>query len=169
QAYTSWHVVIVRRGRSAPDHLDTQLRKGLEGLTEKIEIRLDAPGDASLSSILEFRGRQPDLIGVLLAGDELGCDALLEMAMSSGLHPAADLFYSDERRVSPVTGQVQAFFKREWSPDLLTASNFLGRFWCALPGVLIRARATYGEWFRFGDYDLILRCTEAASEICHVA
>ena len=169
QVYTSWHVVIVRRGRRVPKHLDAQLRDGLEAIAGKVEIRLDVAADISLSSLAETRGQRPNLIGILLAGDVLGCDALLEMAIGAGLHPEVELFYSDERRISPVKKNHQAFFKPQWSPDLLTATNYIGRFWCAAPTVLNRAGTKYGEWHRFGDYDLILRCTEAASEIHHIA
>ena len=111
---------------------------------------------------------RPGLIGVLLAGDVLSCDALLEMAITSGMHPDAELFYSDESRISPVSGKSEVFFKPQWSPDLLTATNYIGRFWCTLPGVLSRARVTTGDWLRFGDYDLVLRCTEAADAIIRI-
>jgi O-antigen biosynthesis protein len=52
--------------------------------------------------------------------------------------------------------------------SLLTATNYIGRFWCALASVLRRTRATMGDWFEFGDYDLVLRCTEETSGIHHV-
>jgi ADP-heptose:LPS heptosyltransferase/GT2 family glycosyltransferase len=171
QTYAAWSVVVVRRGGTIPDRCGVRLIEGFDDITGRIEDRLSSPTDTPLIDLLggPRQSQQPDLTGVLLAGDILGCDALLEMAISSGLHPATELFYSDERRVSPRSGYYEPFFKPQWSPDLLTSTNYIGRFWCAIPSVLSRARATVGEWLLFGDYDLIMRCTEAASEITHVA
>ncbi|HVH78797.1 MAG TPA: glycosyltransferase [Stellaceae bacterium] len=170
QAYGAWHATIVRRGRVLPRQAAERLLDGLTGIAERVDVRLDAPAAELLADLVTMAGQggQPDLVGILLAGDVMGCDALLEMAIASGLQPDAEFFYSDERRVSPVSNQSEAFFKPQWSPDLLTATNYIGRFWCTLPTILRRIRATMGDWFQFGDYDLVLRCTEATSGICHV-
>jgi ADP-heptose:LPS heptosyltransferase/GT2 family glycosyltransferase len=170
QAYGAWQGTILRRGRVAPDRAAARILEGFEDIAERIDIRLDMPAATLLVRIADrvAYNCRPDLIGVLLAGDVLGCDALLEMAISAGLHPNAEFFYSDERRISPASGQLEAFFKPQWSPDLIVATNYIGRFWCVQPDVLERVQATMGEWFQFGDYDLVLRCTEAASGIWHV-
>jgi ADP-heptose:LPS heptosyltransferase/GT2 family glycosyltransferase len=171
QAYASWHVAIVRRGRTVPEGLAARLLDGFDDIAERVEVRLDATAATPLVALLatDAAGGRIDLIGTLLAGDLLSCDALLEMAINSGLNPEAELLYGDELRTDPGTGRRTTFFKPQWSPDLLTATNYVGRFWCAVPGVLGRARATFGEWFQFGEYDLILRCTETAWGIRRVA
>ena len=79
------------------------------------------------------------LFMVLRPGDELGCDAMLEFAVHTVMYPEADFFYCDVRRVNNATGKVDAFFKPDWSPDLLHSQNYIGRGWCA-NGALIRAR-----------------------------
>jgi O-antigen biosynthesis protein len=172
QAYREWRAVVLRRGRSVPENCERRLLQGFDDIADRVDIRLAAPAAAPLASAAD-RGRGGNrsaaLIGVLLAGDVLGCDALLEMAIASGRHPDAELFYSDEYRVSPASGNYEAFLKPQWSPELLTATNYIGRFWCALPGVFERARAGAGEWMQFGDYDLVLRCCEATNGIHHVA
>ena len=43
----------------------------------------------------------PELYGPLTAGDELGVDALLELAAAGALHRDADLLYADEVRPNP--------------------------------------------------------------------
>lgn len=172
QPYGGWRATIVRRGRVVPDQAPSRLLDGFGEIADRIDIRFDAPATAGLADLVrppDPRGGIVHLIGVLLAGDVLACDALLEMAIASGLQPDAEFFYSDERRGSPVSDRSEAFLKPQWSPDLLTATNYIGRFWCTLPSVLRRARATMGDWFQFGDYDLVLRCTEATSGIHHVA
>jgi ADP-heptose:LPS heptosyltransferase/GT2 family glycosyltransferase len=152
-----------------PEQAAARLVDGFGDLAERIDIRLDAPSAALLADLVRGPPDRPlNLIGFLLAGDELGCDALLEMAIASGSEPDGELFYCDERRISPVSDNVEAFFKPQWSPDLLTATNYIGRFWCALPSTLRRSRVTMGDWFQFGDYELILRCTETAAGVYHV-
>ncbi|HWB51011.1 MAG TPA: glycosyltransferase family 9 protein [Stellaceae bacterium] len=170
QAYGGWRATIVRRGRIVPDQAASRLLEGFDGIADRVAIGFDAPASAGLGELA--RAGKPGIVhlaGVLLAGDILSCDALLEMAIASGLQPDAELFYCDERRTDPVSGRSEIFCKPQWSPDLLMATNYIGRFWCTLPGVLHRARATMGDWFQFGDYDLVLRCTEATSGIHHVA
>ena len=54
----------------------------------------------------------------------------------------ADLIYCDERRTSTIDGKVQAFFKPQWSPDLLLSTNYIGRAWCARPELLKRSGLT---------------------------
>ena len=171
QVYGAWRVTVLRRGRVLPDQAATRLLDGFGDIAARIDIQLDAPPQALLADLVRSsaRGGHANLVGVLLAGDVLGCDALLEMAIASGQYPDAEFFYSDERRLSPASGEIAPFFKPQWSPDLLTATNYIGRFWCTLPALLGRVRATMGEWFQFGDYDLVLRCTEATSGIHHVA
>lgn len=170
QVYGAWRATVLRRGRVVPEEAAARLIEGFGNIADRIDIRLDAPASALLADLAQplSSSGAPSLIGVLLAGDELGCDALLEMAISSALTPDAEFFYSDERRVSPASDKIEAFFKPQWSPALLAATNYIGRFWCTLPTILRRVGATMGDWFQFGDYDLVLRCTETTSGICHV-
>ena len=56
------------------------------------------------------------LYGLLAAGDELGADALLELAVAGGMHRDADMLYCDEIRPSPVTGEREPFLKPDFSP-----------------------------------------------------
>ncbi len=105
----------------------------------------------------------------LSAGDELGCDALLELATAGGLHRDADFLFADERCVSSVSNTRQAYFKPGWSPDLLRSTNYVGRPWCASAAVFKRAGLSPREWLVHGDYDLVLRATEAATGVRHLA
>ena len=170
QVHGHWRATILRRGRTVPALTAKRLTEGFDDLAGRIDIRLDAPAGASLAALAAGSpgGARPDLVGVLLAGDVLGCDALLEMAIASGLSPEAEFLYSDERRISPASERHETFFKPQWSAELLTATNYIGRFWCVLPSLLARTGATMRDWFQFGDYDVVLRCTEMTSGICHI-
>ena len=108
-------------------------------------------------------------LSVLKPGDELGCDALLEMAVATAGDSDADFLYSDERRRNPATGNIEAFFKPQWSPDLLLSTNYIGHLWCARAALLCSIADPAEDLLAHGDYDLVLRCTEAAKTIRHVA
>ncbi|HEY8874612.1 MAG TPA: glycosyltransferase family 9 protein [Stellaceae bacterium] len=171
QAYPNWRLVIVMPGadrKSRP--VRDRLLAGVEGLNDRAEMLRDLT-PRTLAGIAPSAGVPADdvFFTVLAAGDELGVDAFLEMAIASAMHGAADFFYSDERCRNPASGAVEAFFKPQWSPDLMLSSNYVGRLWCARAD-LIGVIADPGEiLLGHGEYDLVLRCTEAAKAIRHVA
>jgi O-antigen biosynthesis protein len=164
QAYPNWRLLIVPQGvvsRSATAR--HRLLAASAGTHDRAELLRNLTPDflAGIASGEVF-------FTVLSAGDELGIDALLEMAIAAAMHPEADLLYSDERCRNPASGMIEAFFKPQWSPDLMASTNYVGRLWCARSG-LIQSAAGPGELLLgHGEYDLILRCTEAATAIRHV-
>ena len=122
------------------------------------------PADRNFADLAGEAG----LIAVLQAGDELACDALAELAIAAGSEPAADFFYSDEIRLNPASGRAEPFLKPQFSPDLLLATNYIGRLWAARTGLAARSGITLRDWLSCGEYDLVLRLTENAAAICHI-
>jgi ADP-heptose:LPS heptosyltransferase/GT2 family glycosyltransferase len=149
--------------------LADRVLEGLDGLRDRVDVlplrRRDRLDD--LAGLAQA-GERPVFLGVLVAGDELGCDAMLELSVTSGMHRDGDFFYSDELCVNPVTGVDEAFFKPQWSPDLLLSTNYIGRFWCASRDLLGRSEATVADLLSLGEYDIVLRCTEQARGIRHI-
>ena len=85
------------------------------------------------------------------------------------LQPQTQVLYADELRRNPATGEEEPFFKPDWSPDLLLSMNYIGRFWLVEEALLSRTVERAGrQGLTRGDYDLLLRCTEAAAVIGHV-
>ena len=193
QAYANWRLVLV--GDDSAVDMRDRLADGRDDVRTLLDRLLDHTGDwEALSTraldgfdqfrqrieVLELGGTEPlyrlagcgaDLpayLGILAAGDELGCDALLELAVASGLSRDCDFFYSDELCVNPATGMLQEFFKPQWSPDLLLSTNYIGRFWCAKRELLERTKITVADLLRFGEYDVVLRCAEQSHGFGHV-
>jgi ADP-heptose:LPS heptosyltransferase/GT2 family glycosyltransferase len=168
QSYPEWRLVVFPAGHA--DRLG-DLTRDLLGrfgeISDRLHILATRPVGRIVDSIMD-RGKALKLIGLIAPGDQLGCDALLETAIESGFHRNAELIYADERRISPVSGTFEAFFKPDWSPDLLLSMNYLGRPWFVSAKVLTRIGATYADLESFGEYDLALRCTEVARGIRHV-
>jgi ADP-heptose:LPS heptosyltransferase/GT2 family glycosyltransferase len=170
QAYPNWRLLIVPQGAgSKSGAIRDRLLTGNEGLNDRAEVlgNLTPRALAGIASAADTSAGEV-FFTVLSAGDELGVDAFLEMAIAAAMHAEADFLYSDERCRNPASGAVEAFFKPQWSPDLMSSTNYVGRLWCARAD-LIRSVADPSEkLLGDGEYDLILRCTEAATGVQHV-
>ena len=162
QVYQDWNIWVVTPAERS-NSLKADLLDGLNELDERCNVVLS---DESLSASLVER--QSTHVLILQPGDELGCDALLEYAAQSALQPQAEFLYADERRPSPVSGRVEAFFKPQWSPDLLLSMNYIGRAWCGRASLIGKAALPFTKLLTLNDYDLVLRLTEHATSICHV-
>jgi O-antigen biosynthesis protein len=167
QTYPNWELCLMaamRNGRSRRGRcrgaVPLQLIEGFEDLAGRVTMLAHEPASGAAD--------QPCFFARLAPGDELGCDAFLEVAVASSLARQVEFFYFDERRSSPVTGKVDAFFKPGWSPDLLLSTNYIGRAWCAGGSLIKRAGLGLAQFGVLGDYDMTLRLTEKARTIEHV-
>lgn len=151
----------------ATGDLRRRLLDGFDGLADRVELVAPRPS-MSFSELVRETPNGPSFIAIVGAGDQLRNDALAELALATGLDRGAALFYCDEERVNPATGSAEPFHKPQWSPDLLLSTNYIGRLWCAAPQVFARAGGLLRDWLRQGEYDLVLRCSEAAGSIRHV-
>jgi O-antigen biosynthesis protein len=147
--------------------LSARMLNGFDGFRERVEV-LELGYMKPLHRLIGCDDRHPVFLGILTAGDELGCDAFLELAVTSGLSRDCDFFYSDELCINSATGAFEEFFKPQWSPDLLLSTNYIGRFWCARRELLERTEVTLADLLDLGEYDIMLRCTEQSRGIRHI-
>ncbi len=168
QAYEDWQLLVVA-GMEPADLLAAADRAGIAA-DRVVVVPADAWSDVLMSASVEGPiGHSAGLVGLVFPGDELGCDALAEIAIGQGLHPEAEFLYADEDRVSPSSQLREPFFKPAWSPDLLLSTNYIGRPWFATAGLLARTGITPGSLLApQGDYAAVLRCTEIASHVHHL-
>ncbi|HEX6441412.1 MAG TPA: hypothetical protein VF007_04440, partial [Stellaceae bacterium] len=174
QVYSDWRLIVVaqaaakKTGKSS-ERLRNALTEGFPEIAGRIELWRQLSAQMLTAPTRERASLQPpNFFTVLTPGDELGCDALLEMAVTTALHAEADFLYSDERRLNPATGAVEAFFKPQWSPDLMLSTNYIGRLWWARADLLRAVAEPTEALLAHGEYDLLLRCTEAAKAIRQV-
>jgi O-antigen biosynthesis protein len=109
-----------------------------------------------------------EFVGMLDHDDKLAPHALYAVARLLNDHREADLIYSDWDLIDLDGRRAWAYFKPDWSPDLLLSINFIVHFEVYRRGFM---RAVGG--FRKGldgaqDYDLALRATERTDEIFHI-
>ncbi|MBV9252267.1 MAG: glycosyltransferase [Acetobacteraceae bacterium] len=164
QSYQDWRLSILANETAS----DSLLRVAESvGVQDRISVLTSEANQQCL--IPQSVENAPALMGVIAPGDELGCDALFEFAIASGLHPEVEFFYADEDRVSPSSKMREPFFKPDWSPDLLLSTNYIGRSWFARAELLVKAGITQADFAKsHGDYDAVLRCTEVATRILHL-
>lgn len=109
-----------------------------------------------------------EFIALLDHDDLLLPNALFESVRLINENPDADLIYSDEDKVEENKGHIEPFFKPDWSPEFLTACNYITHF-----AVIRRSVVDAAGGFRLGtegaqDWDLFLRVTKITSRIYHI-
>jgi ADP-heptose:LPS heptosyltransferase/GT2 family glycosyltransferase len=173
QLHARWRLTVVV---DAPDAA-TERRRWLAAehpdLTPRVVVvdaadrrRVDEPVGAGDG--LAPRMEAVDLVGVIRAGDVLGCDALVEFAIAHALHPDAALLYADDIRINPASGAAEPFFKPDSSPELLLSTDYVGRPWFAIPNAIDPDRRSCADFLAAGEHDALLRATERSSTIRHI-
>ena len=167
QSLGDWRVRILAATEAAAEATRSLLKAEQDGLEYRVSVM--SPVDRAWQAGLAEEAVSPSSQFVILtAGDELGADALAELAMARALHRDADMVYGDEARISPVGKEREPFFKPDFSPDLLLSTNYIGRPWVATAAVLAATGVTPASLAADGEYDLVLRCSEQATSIRHV-
>ena len=159
QTYRDWQAIVWLTNSASPTPtLDAELARHVQ-----LHTSLEPPSWVSA----QF-GSQV-LLSSLVAGDRLSADALLELALESALGFGADFLYGDERRYDVSTRLIQPWLKPDWSPELLLATDYIGRAWCATATLVRAAGLSPAHLVSKGNYDAVLRLTEMARDIRHVA
>mgnify|MGYP005813042883 CR=1 FL=1 len=167
QVWTRWELLVA----ASPVDLAAVRAAFSPSDLEDARVRVEArqrttPGDAASVAAERAAG---DLVVLVRPGDELAATALYDLALAVEASPDADLIYADEdRTVSPgVRGEPH--FKPDWSPDLLLARNYVGRFGAYRRALLSAIASDPPSPDVDADHDLVLRATERARRVVHVA
>lgn len=162
--YRRWHVHLVAgAGLSAAQRRRLAARFDRPVINRKDPARINVVNADDLTDL-----RHNELVMRLAPGDRLGADALMELAFASVRSPETELFYADDRRVDPATGEILPFFKPGWSPDLLRSTDYVGRAWCARSALLRRCGLPLSQLCAEHNHSALLRLTAAACGIEHV-
>ncbi len=171
QVYHDWRLTAWAEDAESAAEIRTCLADQPTDLADRVTV-IDASGTDGNGLDTPFGANDEStstlLFGLLCPGDELGCDALMELALAAGQWRTADFLYADEIRLSPASREREPFCKPDFSPDLLLSTNYIGRPWFAGRALLARAEVTPRALLRDAEYDIVLRCTEQASAVRHV-
>jgi GT2 family glycosyltransferase len=106
-----------------------------------------------------------DFVAVLDPGDVLSPFAVEEIEAALRRDPNCDIWYSDEDRLSDSGERQEPYFKPEWSPELLYASNYFGRLTVAKRQLVVDIGGFDQDLSAAVEWDLNLRLTEVSSRI----
>ncbi len=168
QAYPDWNVLVLARDYEVLAATKVIIDEWVPHLASRFELISPSNLPAWTASLADPGLGGAVLYTLLLPGDELGADAMLEMALACGRHPGRDLLYGDEIRISPISGEQEAFFKPDFSIDLLLSTNYIGRPWAVTGALLAKTGATPASLIADGEYDLVLQCVDLATGIHHI-
>ena len=165
QVYPTWELRALAPDAAAAAALRARIEALAPDLAAQVTVQDATEADWPANGAGD---ETPLLIGALCPGDELGCDALAALAQARAIAPEAELIYADELCPTLSGGEREAWFKPAFSPELLTSGNYIGRPWVAAASLLRRVGGGPAGLAERGEYDLLLRCAEAARVVHHV-
>ena len=167
QTYGNWELCVVDGGSDSIETTEavgrwttSDPRIRFQRLTENLGIAENTNRALALAT--------GDFVTCIDHDDLLASFALYEMARAIANQPDAEIFYSDEDRLSAEGKRHSPFFKPEWSPELLLSSMYLGHLTVYRRDLVERVGAFRKEFDLSQDYDFALRATELTSRILHV-
>lgn len=167
QSYGHWEACVVDAGPDKPDTVE--LLRRWSGTDARIQIeRLEKNLGIAENTNQALRMATGDFVALVDHDDLLAPFALYEIASAILCEPTADIFYSDEDRLSESGARVRPFFKPEWSPELLFSFMYIGHL-TSYRREFVRSLGGFRKDFDLSqDYDFALRATECARAIVHL-
>jgi GT2 family glycosyltransferase len=167
QIYGNWEICIVNDG-STKVHVKNILDASAVS-DPKIKVKhLPATVGIAGASSESLAMAEGEFVALLDHDDEITPDALWEIVSRLNRDPRLDLLYSDEDKLSPGGSRVDAFFKPDWSPDLLLSMNYIAHF-CVFRRTLLKSVGGFRPGYEGAqDYDLLLRFSERTERIAHI-
>ncbi len=109
-----------------------------------------------------------DWVALVRTGDVVAPHALALVGAALETSPDADVLYTDHDVFDRPFHHVDAHLKPVWSPEALLSSNYVQGLAVFRRSVVRRAGGFAPDMQGAGDYDLLLRVTEATSRVVHV-
>lgn len=168
QTYGNWELCVVYQGE-----VDKEIGKLLKRMeNEEKRIRLiEAEESLNPAECLNkgVRSAAGEYVAFCGQEDVLTAHALFSCVEALNGKPDAEVFYSDEDRISIFGNRYQKpHFKPDFNLDLLCTTNYIAHLFVAKKVLLEKVGLFREEFGTAMDYDLIFRCTEQAKEICHI-
>ena len=169
QYYSNWELCIA-------DDASTQsyIRPLLEGMMaedERIKVVFRSENghisEATNSALGICTG---DYIGFMDNDDELAPNALYEVVKALNEDRAIEFIYTDEDKITTRGKRFDPFFKPNWNETLLLGHNYITHFVVVKNDLVLReVGGLRKEYNGSQDYDFVLRATQKAKKIHHIA
>ncbi|RGQ48154.1 glycosyltransferase family 2 protein [Roseburia inulinivorans] len=167
QTYKNWELCIA-------DGSKTQKVKSvilsMHGNEDRIKYKkLEKNGGIAQNTNAALDMSTGEYICFLDHDDILTPNALYEMVIAAQNNASADLFYSDEDKVSDdLKRYSNPHFKPDYNKELLCSYNYLCHFIMIKKELMQKAGKIDAKYDGAQDYEYMLRCTELAKRVCHI-
>jgi len=165
QWYPHWELVLVDDHSTSP-----AVREVLSGLVDPRIVIVQIAENRGISGATNegMVRATGDFIVFLDHDDELTVDCLYELALCID-RDDPDYLYSDEDKLDADGRFVDPFFKPDWSPDTLMSTMFTCHVSCVRRSLALELGGLRSEYDGSQDWDFVLRVSERARRIAHVA
>ena len=168
QTYADWELVLVDDCSTQPAVRSVLAEMAARDSRITVVTRETNGGICAASQDALDRA-QGEFIALLDHDDELTADALHRVAAELDAQPDTDYLYTDEDKIDADGVTFDPFHKPVWSPERLRSQMYTGHL-----SVIRTDLAREVGGFRLGfegsqDHDLVLRVTERARRIVHLA
>ena len=167
QTYENWEACIIDGGST--EQATSKALRRWENSEPRIQSeRLEQNLGVSENTNRALRNATGDFIALVDHDDRLPPFALYELAAAIRREAGAEIFYSDEDRLSEGGMRGKPFFKPEWSPELLFSFMYIGHLTAYRRAFALELGGFRKEFDLSQDYDFALRATERAKKIVHI-
>ena len=169
QTYTNWELCIANAN---PSNQEVSSILNVAGKKDNRIKVVDVPENEGIAQntnrALEIA--TGEFVGLLDHDDLLEENALYEIVSCLNKDRKTDVLYTDEDKVTTDLDEYfSPNFKPDFNLDMLRANNYICHFFVAKKALIESVGMFRAEYNGAQDYDLILRCTEQAERISHVA
>jgi GT2 family glycosyltransferase len=162
QTYGGWHAYV----GAGPEAVE---QDGLDRLApERFSVTQGSTGGPAQANAAAAMVEEP-FVAFVDQHDELAPSALQTVAEALAADPDVDVLYSDEDEIDNAGRRTRPQFKPDWSPDHLLSTMYTGRLLVVRHTLLEQVGGLRPEYGQSAGYDLVLRVTERARKVGHVA
>lgn len=167
QSYANWECVLVN---STPEVADLKERVAAAAARDSRIKVVELPENLGISlntnaGVAEATG---DYICFFDHDDVLEADILFEYAKAVDADPAVDMLYCDEDKLAGDGRYFEAFFKPDFSLDLLRNNNYICHMLCVRAKLLAELEPNTRENDGAQDHNTTLQVAEHTTAIHHV-
>jgi O-antigen biosynthesis protein len=167
QLHGGWELRVVAWSPVAPE--TSRVLEAWEATDGRVRVEVEARGDVADAVGRAVLATDAEWIALIEPTATLAVDALLELARALARDSRLQVVYTDEDEVDSSGRHLNPWFKPSWSPDLFLSQDYVGGLCAIRKALFARAGGLRPGFPRAEAYDLLLRVTEHASRIGHIA
>ncbi len=170
QTYIRWELCM-SDGSGDKERLANILKPYMEE-DDRIRLINDQPGPLGISSNTNqaYKIMSGDFLVLGDHDDLFAPDALFECAKALNADKAIDVIYTDEDKTdSRGEDRFEPAYKPEFNIDAIGSCNYITHMFVVRKNLVDKVGLLKDEFNGAQDYDFILRCTEQAEKIYHLA